>query len=507
MRLSLLGMPLTAPTHIIEGEYGGSSFREKASQPGGEDTNDLTSDGIIYPTPLPWDNIPQFPTVHRVNFSMSLFDKAGRTVHVFTSMQNEVEAVSKKQTDMNDVWMKYPLLAVYHEQGQIYSPVVLFKAYLKISDDIPKSETLFAVELAVEFAESMDFDKWQSSTRVFQRDGDEIDVSKEASQPRPGDGSLEDLECLDMPQTTNQKVIIPFKSEWWSRTLADTVWKRHEAEESGDPEIINQEDERSRHYIEGVSIMQEIWATPRRIGALPRIVAIFLWDFKQTHGTKAGTTSWRRSSPSASQLNDQLLRSHLQDSTALDAAVHPSSMPISPTYFDPQASSFAVNTETSLSPTLKTSSDPATSEVDFSSCAFAPITIPISSQAYTSHPRQEPLSQNYSSEDLLSGSLESRQLTHKPGYAPRTSQGQDIFHPSEDTQWLVSNLNEENFLSTSLGPKQPARQFEYSQESSNPQDSFNPSEDIQWPVSNFDEGSLLPEFSGSWLPSREFEHS
>ena len=462
MRRSLPGKPLTFPTHTVEGEYGGSSFREKPSQPGGEDTNDLTSDEITYPTPLPytnpsllqqatlpWDNTTQFPTVHRMNFSMSLLDKAVGTVHRFTSMQNEIEAVPKKRTDMNDVWMKYPLLAVYQEQGQIYNQVILLQAYLKISDDIPKLETLFAVELAVEFAEIMDFDKWQSSTRVFQEDGDEIDVSKEASQPRPGESYLEDLEYLELPQTTKHKVIIPFKSEWWSRTPVNTVWKRYEAEKLGDPEIINQEDERSRYYMEGIFIKQEIWATPRRIEALPRIVVIFLWDFKQTYGTKPGTTSWRRSSSSTFQQNIQLLRSHSQDPIALGVAIHPSSIHISSTYFDPQASSFAVNTETASSPTSKTSSDAATSEVGFSSCAFAPVTLPISNQAYTSHPRQEPLSQNCGSEDLLSGSLESWQLAHKPEYAPRPFQGQDVFHSSEDTQWPVSNLNVRNLVSES----------------------------------------------------------
>lgn len=275
---------------------------------------------------------PQIPTIDRVKFSMGLLDRTGRQVHMFTSMRKEIVSVPKELMDISDVWVKYPPLADYYRQGPINSPIFLFEAYLNVRNYLPEPPLFFAVEFTIEFAERLAFDKWQSSTRIYGESNNGLDHSKDAYFSRPGDDGWEYLEFLELPQTDKSQMAIPFKSKWWSDALIKIILERCKAEKSGDPEVINHEDEKIRHRIEGISIIQEIWATPRYTDSPCQRMAIFLWKFKETQRINTATTSWRpiRVPVFLSQQTQPLPSLHQDCPNTLGANAHSSSMPVFP---------------------------------------------------------------------------------------------------------------------------------------------------------------------------------
>ena len=218
---------------------------------------------------------PQFPQIQRMKFSISLLDEAGRKVHIFTSIQKEPEFAPTRQVDPSDMRMRYPPLVEYYKEGWTRNPVFSFEAYLNVNDDIPIHHLLFALEFTIELAGQTFFDYWQSSTRIY-KSGNEVDLSGAIYLSRPGDGHWEYLECLEQTQINTAKLAIPLKSRWWSYVLTKIISKGREAEKSANLELINKEYEKTRHYIESISVFQEIWAAPRGTDLLRQRVITFL---------------------------------------------------------------------------------------------------------------------------------------------------------------------------------------------------------------------------------------
>lgn len=107
---------MVALNNEVEKGDDGSFPRETATPKGGDRMDDPASNRSTSTRPLvdpnaflPQQNevtgaTSQLPPIHRVKFSMSLLDEAGKKVHVFTSMPKEIQSVPKEPVDMSDKW-------------------------------------------------------------------------------------------------------------------------------------------------------------------------------------------------------------------------------------------------------------------------------------------------------------------------------------------------------------------------------------------------------------------
>ena len=452
---------MTTLNDEAETEDDGSFLRGTPFSTRAAGTDDPTSDQNIFMRSLIDSDIisPQkieapgatlrFPQIHRVIFSMNLLNNVGREVHKFTSIRKEIGSTPKEPVETNYAWMKYPSLAQDYQQAQKSAPIFLFEAYLKMRDALPEHDSFLAVQLTIEFAERTAFDKWQSSTRIYEEGGTEVDLSKAIYLSQSGDGRWEHLECLEPPQSNTTRLTIPLKSKWWSTTLSKIILNQHEAKKSADPELINEQDEKARHCIEGISVLQEIWAAPRGTDLPRQQIAVFLWNFKQTHRADTAMTSWRRiQAPTSSSQQMPLLSSRPRyfsnTQVALGAAIHPSSMPTFPTSFAFDTSMLS-NNATSL---------PVIPQIP--KCVEAPPphafpSVPdcIFEGATTSYPLQEPYFLTDHSDALFPASLGSwqSQVASEP-------QG-GISSNLQDIPWSTSEPFDEDFCSSFMGPWQP----------------------------------------------------
>ncbi|KAL6712995.1 hypothetical protein ACLMJK_009391 [Lecanora helva] len=428
---------------------------------------------------------PQLPPIYRVKFSMSLLDGVGDKVHTFTSMQKEVESAPKELMEISHKWMLYPPLARELKQGQINSPIFLFEAYLNVEEDLPQDNSFLAAELIIEFAERIAFDKWQVSTRIYEN-GNEVDLSEATYLSRPGDGRWEYLECWEPPQSDIAKIAIPLKSKWWSSTLLKIVSKRNEAGKSADPELINQEDEKTRQYIQGISLVQEIWAAPRDTDLPRHRIAIFLWEFKQSQRATTAATSWRKvHAPIPLPLQIQPFPSQYQDlpdpHLAFGAAIHPSSLPT----FPDRSSLYAGSLINPAMPLVGSSQAPLDADAPFS-CALTSAFDYVPHKTFTSHPLQGSFPENHHSGALLPTPSESWQL-QKP-FHPQDSNSSNL----QDIWWSAPDLIDGDIFSQLPEPWKPLAGYS------------GESQDIPWSGSDpFSEDLLSPPME-RWEPQADY---
>ena len=262
-----------------------------------DDLFDYQSSQASYP---PFPNHPPVlppvesgPTIRRVlDFAMTLVEKGDQLAlrHTFTSIQSETASTPKALADVNNWRQMYPPLAAYHDHRQIGCPVFHFDSHLSLMDH-PYGLNL-AIRLSMHFSQGAHFTEWRSYPRFFERNGSPVDLAGIYKDYEPWD----ELDSTRIEGTDDSELgPIAFRSEWWVRVFSDilsgkkTLMDNHE-----DPQRIREEEERAIREIQGISVMQEIWATPRDGNHRSQRMAILLWRFSTAKRGETATTSWRR---------------------------------------------------------------------------------------------------------------------------------------------------------------------------------------------------------------------
>ena len=327
------------------------------------------------------------PTIRRVlEFAMTLKNKPGEKGlrHTYTSIQSEMASAPKALADIKNWREMYPLLAAYDDQGQINCPVYLFDTRLSLMDHCCHS--LLGTSLSMDFSQGAHFTEWRSYPRFYEQNGSPVDLT----EFYPNVGSSDALHSSPIKGTDNSRLgRIPFKPQWWVKVFTNMIWKKMTAEKNGDPGLIREEEERAIQYVNGISVMLEIWAT-HRADNRPERVAILLWKFSTARQGEAATTSWRSLSTAyeihsphpPSQKPPMTLDTAFQATTPYDA------------YHTAQPSVFsAFPTDVSLTVPLSEDSSPSTAPTPESrsfppstSTSFAPS---VSNLTYPLFPSQE----------------------------------------------------------------------------------------------------------------------
>lgn len=282
----------------------GSTAHKEAT--GGHENSEYDGAFDYQPSQGPFPNRPSVPvdilastvyrgpTIRRVSEFAMILEQKPRALralcHTCTSIQSETASTPKALAEVNNWRERYPPLAAYYDQGQIECPIFFFDTRLSLMDHWPSDLTL-TIPLTVDFSQGAHFTEWRSCSRFYKRNGGLVD-SAEFHLDSESSDRLDFSQIKGIDDST--LVQIPFRSKWWVQVFSKMLERRiMMRRNNGDPELIREEEESD---IQGLCIMQEIWAT-HRVYKHQQKMAILLWKFSTVRGGEVATTSWRRLIP------------------------------------------------------------------------------------------------------------------------------------------------------------------------------------------------------------------
>jgi hypothetical protein len=380
------------------------------------------------------------PTIRSVAFEMALFSEPQVPIHTYTSIQSELGAPPQALDDVRDWRTMFPQLAAYRGSGDAECPMFLFETQLNLMNRYPGGSCKLGAEFFIDFTHGTAFTEWCSLTRFYEDNGSEIDLSKYGASNVPPNSPYDEIGCQEVQQMTDMRLEIPMKSKWWAQLFSDLMVEARRAA-VGNPQIVKEEDQRTRQYLREMSVMQELWATSRNPGSQPQRMAILLWRFDQTRNREAPTTSWRPivppvspfqvQSPSPSMLQvPHALDSNLEDPMA-PHLTHPY-----PDFYNPQPSIFVDTSETLLALGQSEGSSPGTPQTDYRSFPSSTSTSfpsSISNSTYGIHQSQELSRDSQDSGYPVFGTFDSQDSTYVAAHSQESYGSQDNIYHSQDS--------------------------------------------------------------------------
>ena len=237
------------------------------------------------PTEILASNVYPGPTIRRVSeFIMTLEGHDQRVLHIYTSIQSESASAPRALEDVIDWRENYPLLAAHSDQGKIDCPIFLFDTHLSMMDH-DYGQSFLRIRLSMDFTQGAHFRDWRSHSRYYQENGRLVDVVESRFNYSSVEG------------TADTRLFTPLKSLWWGQIFADILKSKEIVEERGDADLIRKEEEKASQDIQGISVMQEIWATHQICNDRPKRMAILLWKLSTARKGEVATTSWRQIRP------------------------------------------------------------------------------------------------------------------------------------------------------------------------------------------------------------------
>ena len=242
------------------------------------------------------------PTIRSVNFLMALFkgEKRGPQIvlHKYTSIQTEMGSAPRALEDISEWRTMFPQLAKYHDRGETRAPIFLFESNISLMNIYQGEGSSLGTELILYYTQGTGYGDWHALTRFYHDKGHEIDLKKFSERSQDPGKPYNELDWRPNLTTGDVRLEIPLKSKWWAKLFSNIISGNEKAgaraKKAGNPQIVKDEEELTRRYLKDISVMQELWATPRINGAVPQRMAFILWNFKQTRKNEAATTSWRR---------------------------------------------------------------------------------------------------------------------------------------------------------------------------------------------------------------------
>ena len=287
------------------------------------------------------------PTIRRVQFAMTLRERDKKSHHIYSKIQSETAAAPGNLQDVKDWRMFYPQLATYYDRGQLECPIFLFDTSFNLMDEVPRAGSTLSIDLCAEFTHGAGFEQWTCHTTFYDEKGHMVDLTnlyntfdKVKADP------WRELKSSNSLNTTDARVWdIPLKSQWWVLVFTKISAQSQSAVASDVPNAVKQEEEFAQQYLQGISVMQEIWAESRDHNHERRRMAILLWRFGKARKGEAATTSWRRlETPAPVQLLSPaptMLQPPMTLDSTLNSAIVPRELPLYAEYW-PNHSNAAV---------------------------------------------------------------------------------------------------------------------------------------------------------------------
>ena len=389
-------------------------------------------------------NVYSGPTIRSVNFLMALFkgEKRGPQIvlHNYTSIQTEMGSAPRALEDVSEWRTMFPQLADYHDHGETQAPIFLFESNISLMNVYQGEGSSLGTELILYYTQGTGYGDWRALTRFYQDKGHEIDLEKFSERSQDPGKPYNELDWKPDLTTGDVRLEIPLKSKWWAKLFSDIISGNEKAgaraKKAGNPQIVKDEEELTRQYLGDISVMQELWATPRIDGAVPQRMAFILWNFKQTRKNEAATTSWRRVIPPTTPFEPttMMMQPHMTLDTVIeDARTQPSISAGSDYYNHPAFESriFMDNTGSLVAAPLSEESSPEIAESpdyrSFPSSTTTSFPSSISHSIYPVHLSQE-------SGHTVFGSFDSQSSTYEvDNHSQESYEFQDNPYHSQDS--------------------------------------------------------------------------
>lgn len=236
------------------------------------------------------------PSVIQVDFEMFLNDATGERLHTFTSIQSDIGSGPRPLEDVFEWRNLYPDLACYYqddEVDQVDPELILLETNIDVLRDHPPQRSTLGIDPFILVAGGMGFRDWRSVTHLYEKGAL---VSDERKGIRLDDHPLP-LKAENLENSDSAKVVLQMKSSWWaSNVIAEILNRTTAARVHEDQHAVYEAERWGRRFLAEMSMMQEIYATPKN-DEVPRRVAILLWKFRQTEHGETATTTWRKLKP------------------------------------------------------------------------------------------------------------------------------------------------------------------------------------------------------------------
>lgn len=219
-------------------------------------------------------------------------DNITHALHNYTRVANNHTSLQPVLLEDIDNWRSpFPNLeAILQSHTNDEFDVILVKSSFALMSDFPPKTSKLGLVLDLDFRnpgrESVkalsELKYWSSVNHVY-LDGRPL-------------RKTEHKEC----QSAEFGLVKPFfEADWWASQFTKLTYKKKEAENSMNNSMLVAADEYSRSLFRGLSIMQEIFASPvpERNSGLPRRMAVLLWVFSQANKGQSGITSWQKIIP------------------------------------------------------------------------------------------------------------------------------------------------------------------------------------------------------------------
>lgn len=299
------------------------------------------------------DERPQRHSLFKLTFELWVGAPANITqaLHNYTRVQNKRSPLPAVPLENFDNWRNlFPDLETTLQAGANEDfDVVLINSSIALMSDFPPKTSKLGLVLDLDFrvpghesTKSLsELKGWSSVNHMYLH-----------GQPLR---KTEHKEC----QSAEFGLVKPFfEADWWASHFTKLTHKRKEAESSQDEHLLSATDEHSRSLFRGLSIMQEVFASPlpEQDSTVPRRrMAVLLWLFSQANKGQSGVTSWQKVIPPPSRLgsNSPLAPTCVMDSSlpplVLDSMVESS---FDTTMSDPDFSHQDVEVGMPFSPTI-----------------------------------------------------------------------------------------------------------------------------------------------------------
>ncbi|KAJ5142673.1 uncharacterized protein N7515_001460 [Penicillium bovifimosum] len=230
-------------------------------------------------------------------------NRIDKALHAYTRLQGDLHhpiAPPMPLEHVNGWRTSFPHLATMVDD--IHNPldcdIILLEVNLELMTDFPPAGSRLGIQLDLDYGHPTagdvlgvsQMENWTCSTNIY-KDGQEL------------------LETYhDLPKTQSTKVKPLFESSWWAKLFTQVTQEKRIAEDSGQPQAVQDADDHTRQFFRSLSAVQELRATPpssRRLssqyqshhGDESKRMAVLAWKFRQTRPGEVGTTTWRRLIP------------------------------------------------------------------------------------------------------------------------------------------------------------------------------------------------------------------
>ncbi|KAL8768046.1 MAG: hypothetical protein Q9209_005589 [Squamulea sp. 1 TL-2023] len=305
-------------------------FRVLVRDPYGQTGPVVSSSTLMRPPPdvILGSNAPDHgPVLNRIEFEMYVLSPAGEKIHNYTRLQAEIGASPIALEELCNWRKSFPLLEYYHENRELDSDIILIESNVDLLTDYPPKNSTLSIRFRVNVTGVAGNKQWFTKADYYEEDGQPIDMGKFYEINNIRKSSPWDTPSVSQaPGSRDIQLEISLQSVWWVQLFTKMAARKHGVR--FDHDIFQQEEDWSRRYLQGLSVMQELRMGS---GTSSERVAIIVWKFAAASRGKTATTTWRKLKPPPQRfkINSpvQSPEAPLQHSMVLDSSIHNIAMP------------------------------------------------------------------------------------------------------------------------------------------------------------------------------------